>query len=67
MRTRLTERDLNRIVRRVINEGVVIPYKECTSEWTQSDTTGNSWSIGQGVIYLEGADGKPFCKISTIR
>ena len=66
MRTRLNERDLNRIVRRVIKEGVITPHKECTSELTKSNTTGN-WEVINGVIYLDSADGTPFCKVSTIR
>jgi hypothetical protein len=32
MKTRLTERDLNRIVRRVVREGVIVPNTKYTSD-----------------------------------
>ena len=54
MKTRLTERDLNRIVRRVINEGTPIDVAQnLDSNWVGANNgmTG-TWKIENGYLYL---------------
>ena len=69
---RLTERDLSRIVKRVINEAqsgviITIPYDECTSKNLETDFDGGKWYIKDGELRLNSADNSKFCKVSTIK
>jgi len=54
MRTRLTERDLNRIVRRVINEGTPIDVAQTLdSNWVASnDGMSGTWKIEGGYLSM---------------
>jgi hypothetical protein len=55
MKTRLTERDLTRIVRRVINEGLIEPTgtKKLDSNWVESnDGMSGTWKIEGGYLSI---------------
>jgi hypothetical protein len=66
--TRLTERDLNRIVRRVINEGVITgtpsePYIETDQDFSAYEGKTGSFKFDGGSIDLMGTDGKLLVRI----
>jgi hypothetical protein len=69
---RLTEKDLSRIVKRVVNEAqsgviITIPYDECTIENMKTNVDGGKWYIKDGELLLRSADNSKFCKVSTIK
>jgi len=57
---RLTERDLNKLIKRVMDEGVVIGdiTSVSTAKEIPSTVTQGTWKVANGELYLYDPDGK---------